>query len=108
MRPRLGARGAEDGRVDAEPCDRHRRHASAKLWGAGHFQDAVPLAQLPILRETATRLAHEPDRRAFHGLATAGADEERRRQRTSSAWLTAPSMWSSASSSGMAAPTKIG
>src|SRR5256885_8736632 len=41
-------------------------------------------------------------------LPISGPYEQRRRQRRSSARLAAPSIWSSASSMRMAAPTKIG
>src|SRR5687767_8937719 len=65
------------------------------------------LAQGPVLGEAASGLSHVPDRRALHRLAAQRADEERCAHVTASR-MVAPSIASSARSSDIAAPTKIG
>ena len=60
----------EDRGVDAELVDGHHGHPRAELRRPGDGEDVVPLAQLAVGREAATRLAHEPDRGPVDGLAS--------------------------------------
>ena len=50
----------------------------AQLGCPAELEEVVPLAQRPVLRKRAARLAHEPHRRPLHGLASRSADEQRR------------------------------
>src|SRR5437773_4746440 len=99
--------GVQDRGVDAKPVDRHPRYARAQLGLARDLQDAVLLAQRAGFREATSRLPHVPDRRALDALASERPDEEGRGHDTASRTV-APSIASSARSSGIAAPTKIG
>src|SRR5439155_1171748 len=77
---------AEDGKhdvgehhrgVDAVRVDRLQRHLRAQLRIPDDVEQPVTLPQLAGLRQRASRLTHEPDRRAFHGLAATRPDEPR-------------------------------
>ena len=67
----------EDGGIDAVPLHRLERHLCAELRGSRQLEEAVTLAERPVLGKRTPRLAHEPHRRALDRLAPAGADEER-------------------------------
>src|SRR5437867_9283974 len=99
--------GVQDRGVDAKPVDRHARHARAQLGLARDLEDPVLLSQRPIFGEAPPRLPHVPHRRALDALASQRANQERRGHDTASR-TAAPSIASSARSSGIAAPTKIG
>src|SRR5882672_1276704 len=59
----------DDGRVESrELPDRLQRDLGRELGGAADVENAVLLAQRPILGHIATRLSHEPDGRAVDGL----------------------------------------
>src|SRR5262249_45718606 len=62
---------------DAMPTDRLQRHLRTQLRSTGDLEEAVPLAQGPVLGKRTARLAHEPDRCALGRLAPQDADEER-------------------------------
>ena len=70
--------GEHHRRVDAVAADRLERHLGAELGLPDDLEQPVSLADLPVPRQRAPRLAHEPDRRPLDGLEAAGSDEERR------------------------------
>ena len=53
-----------------------QRHLRAELGLRDDVEEAVALAQLTVLRQGSSRLAHEPDRRALDGFAPARPDEK--------------------------------
>ena len=65
----------EDGGVDLDAVDRLQRHLGGQLRLAADVEQGVPLADRAVLGHVASRLAHEPDRRAVDGLAPAGAEK---------------------------------
>ena len=69
--------GEHHGRVHAEAMDWLQRHLGAELGLPTHLEEAVTLADLPILGQRPPGLAHEPDRRALDVLAPGGADQKR-------------------------------
>src|SRR5207249_5924289 len=99
--------GVDDRGVGAEPVDRHARDARAQLGLARDLEDPVLLPQRAVFGQAPPRLPHVPHRRALDALASQRANEERGGHDTASR-TAAPSMASSARSSGIAAPTKIG
>src|SRR5207342_1716365 len=64
-------------RVDAVCAHRLERHLGAELRLAADLEQAVPLAQLAVLRQRAAGLAHEPDGRPFYRLTARSAYEKR-------------------------------
>ena len=68
--------GEDDGGVEPKGANGLQRHLGGELGRANDVEDAVLLAQGPVLRHVAPRLAHEPDRRAFDGKPAAGSQEE--------------------------------
>src|SRR5438128_6510813 len=76
------------GRVDAVRLHRLQRHLRAQLRPAHDVEQPVSLPHLAVLRQRASGLAHEPDRRALDRLAPARPDEEwfHRRPRLAPAW----------------------
>ena len=58
-------------------ADRLQRHLGTELGIADDVEEAVALAERPVLRQRAARLAHEPDGRVLDGLPPARPDEER-------------------------------
>ena len=69
--------GEEHGCVHAVPAHRLKRHLCAELRRAGDVEERVPLAQGAVFRQRASRLPHEPDRRALDRLAARDPHEER-------------------------------
>ncbi len=68
--------GKEHRGIDVVSPNRLERHLGAELRRLGDLEEAVPLAQCPVLGKRTPRLAHEPDRGALDDLAPAGADKE--------------------------------
>ena len=52
-------------------------HLGGELRRPVDLEECVPLADLAVLRQRPSRLAHEPDRRPFDRLAPRGSDEQR-------------------------------
>ena len=69
--------GEEDGRIDAVPPHRLKRHLRTQLRRACQLEEAVALAQRAVLGQRAPGLPHEPHGRAFDRLATRDPHEER-------------------------------
>ena len=65
------------GRVDVVAAHGLERHLGAELWLLADLEEGVRLADLAVLGERATGLAHEPHGRPFDGLEPGCADEER-------------------------------
>ena len=59
--------GKDNGSVEPKSANGLQRHLGRKLRRANDVEDTVPLAQGPVLRHVAPRLAHEPDRCAVDG-----------------------------------------
>ncbi len=71
--------GEHHGRVDAVAAYRLQRHLGAELRRPCELEEAVLLAERAVLRQRATGLAHEPDRRVLDRLAPRRPDEKRLR-----------------------------
>ena len=67
----------EDGAVDPVAPHRLQRHLRAELGLPADLEEIVALADLAVLRQRASGLAHEPDRRALDVLAPTRAREKR-------------------------------
>src|SRR5207302_3481165 len=63
--------------------ERLQARLDGELGRAAHGEEVVLLAQRPVLGQVAARLAHDPERRAVHGLAAAGREEAVVHARTS-------------------------
>ena len=57
------------------PAQRLQRDLGGLLGGAARLEDVAIAAQLAVLGQVAAGLAHEPHRRAIHGLAPQRAEE---------------------------------
>jgi hypothetical protein len=57
--------------------NRLERDLRAEVRLADDLEEAVALAQLPVLGQRSPGLSHEPDRRVLDRLAPAGPDEKR-------------------------------
>ena len=67
--------GEDDGRVEPEGADGLQCDLGGEFGRANDVEDAVSLAQGPVLRHVAPRLAHEPDRCALDRKPAAGSQE---------------------------------
>jgi hypothetical protein len=67
--------GVDDRRVDAVGADGLERHLRAELGPGADLEQRIPLANRPVFGQRAARLAHEPDRRTLHGVASRRANE---------------------------------
>ena len=64
-------------RVDVVAVHRLQRHLGAELGRAGDLEEAVTLADGPVLGKAAARLAHEPHRGALDSFTAERAHEKR-------------------------------
>ena len=73
--------GEEDRRVHPELLDGPERHLGHQLRMPADLQQGVSLPQRAVFGLRPSGLAHEPHRRAIHGLEPAGAEEAVRADR---------------------------
>jgi hypothetical protein len=67
--------GEDDGGVDVQQFDRLESDGGRQVGPFTHFEDAIPLADVPVLLEIAAGLPHEPYRPDIGGPAAAGVEE---------------------------------
>ena len=77
----------EDRGVHAEPPDRLDRHLGGELGRLGQGEEVGLLADLAVLGQVATGLAHDPHRRVRRRLTPAGSEERARHPGCSSVTL---------------------
>ena len=67
--------GEQDRRVERHPAERLERELHDLVRAPARLQDVRVPAPFPVLGKRATRLAHEPDRRAVDGAASERAEQ---------------------------------
>ena len=62
-------------RIKIEPADRLKRHFGGEFGRLDQFKEGMFFLEFAIFRQCASRLPHEPDRRAVNGFAVARIEE---------------------------------
>ena len=75
--------GEENRAVDAQALDRLERHLRRRVGVPAKLEEREALTQRAILRQVASGLAHQPDRRVRGGLPSRGAQQREICQRHS-------------------------
>jgi hypothetical protein len=66
----------ENGGIHSEDVDRLEGDLGREVGPFIHFGKRVVFPDGTVFGQVAARLAHDPNRRALHGLAVAGAEEK--------------------------------